>query len=324
MRAAMIETLDGPDSISVKSIGTPTPGPGQVVVDVAAVALNFMDTLICRGKYQVKPDLPFSPGAEMAGTVSQVGEGVDGFSEGDRVSAYIGYGGARERVAVDAARLVRVPDSVPLEIASGMNVAYGTALYALRTRLSLGSGQTVAVLGASGGAGLAAVEVARQLGAEVIAVASSDAKLKVCAEHGASHLINYTEGELKNRLRSVTGGSGPGVVYDCVGGPHLDPALRALKPGGRYVVIGFAAGEIPAIPANLVLLKDCDVVGIHWGAWVDEDPAPHAGNIAVLFDWIARGKLVPAAPEVRPLAEAGPAIADLAARRAIGKIVLTP
>jgi NADPH2:quinone reductase len=324
MKAALVKTLDGPSAIVVQTVDDPKPGEGEVIVDVAAAGLNFMDTLITRGKYQVKPALPFSPSAEMAGTVSAVGAGVSDFKVGDRVSAYLGYGAARQRVAVEARRLVRVPDAIPLELASALNVTYGTALYALRTRLSLKAGARVAVLGASGGAGLAAVEVAKCLGAEVIAVASSPEKLAVCSQHGATHLIDYTHGDLKQQLRDVTGGDGPDVIYDCVGGGHLEPALRSLKVGGDYVVIGFAAGDIPQIPANIVLLKDCNIVGIHWGAWVDADASPHADNVAVLFGWIADGALSPRAPEIRPLADIVAAVEDIAARRVVGKLAVAP
>lgn len=324
MRAALVKSLDGPSAIVIQELDDPVPGEGEVIVDVAAAALNFMDTLITHGKYQVKPRLPFSPSAEVAGTISELGSGVTEFKIGDRVSAYTGFGGARQRVAVEARRLVRVPDAVSLELASSLNVTYGTALYALRTRLELRGEATVAVLGASGGAGLAAVEVAKNLGAEVIAVASSSDKLAVCAEHGATHLIDYTQGDLKQQLRDATTGLGPDVVYDCVGGDHLEPALRALRVGGNYVLIGFAAGEIPKIPANIVLLKDSNVVGIHWGAWVDADPSPHADNVAVLFGWIADGALRPRSPEVRPLEDIAAAVEDIAARRVVGKLAVAP
>lgn len=324
MKAALVKSLDGPAAIVIQQLDDPLPGQGEVVVDVAAAGLNFMDTLITRGKYQVKPALPFSPASEIAGTISSVGPGVTDFKVGDRVSAYTGFGGARERVVVDANRLVRIPDAVSLELASTLNVTYGTALYALRTRLEIRAGARVAVLGASGGAGLAAVEVAKSLGAEVIAVASSADKLAVCARHGAAQLIDYTTGDLKQALRDITDGDGPDVVYDCVGGDHLQAALRALKVGGNYVVIGFAAGDIPQIPANVVLLKDCNVVGIHWGAWVDSDPGPHADNVAVLYRWIADGDMEPRAPELRPLDEIAGAIEDIAARRVVGKLAVAP
>ncbi|MGI9405851.1 MAG: NADPH:quinone oxidoreductase family protein, partial [Hyphomicrobiaceae bacterium] len=266
MRAAICKAFDGPDAVTLEEVDDPVAGSDEVVVTVGAAALNFFDTLLVRNRYQYKPELPFSPCAEMAGTVESVGPGVNGFSAGDRVVAYLKWGCAREKVVAPVEQLVKVPDAVDDVVASGLIVTYGTAMHGLKDRGNLQPGETVAVLGASGGAGLAAVEVAKRLGARVIAVASSEEKLAVCKAHGADDLLNYSQGDLKQDLKDFTDGRGVDVVYDCVGGPYAEPAVRAMAWGGRFLVIGFAAGEVPKIPLNLALLKGCALVGVFWGA----------------------------------------------------------
>ncbi len=324
MKAVLCKRLDGPDGLELADIDEPAAGPGEAIVAVRAAALNFFDTLITRGKYQAKPELPFSPSGEIAGVVAAVGEGVTGVAIGDRVAAYVGWGGARERIAVKADTLVPVPAGVSDEIAAGVAVTYGTAIHGLKDRGRLKPGETVAVLGASGGAGLAAVEIAKLMGARVIAAASSAEKLEVARAHGADQLLNYEEDDLKAGLRELTNGGGVDVVYDCVGGSFADPAMRALAWQGRFLVVGFASGEIPTLPLNLLLLRGAEAVGVFWGESVRRDPERHRRNMSQVLDWVAAGKLNPRLHGTYPLARAADAIRVLDRREAVGKIVLVP
>jgi NADPH2:quinone reductase len=323
MRAALCRTLDGPDAITIEEIADPAPEPGKVVLRVEAAALNFLDTLITRGKYQYKPALPFSPAAECAGVVEAVGPGVTGLAPGDRVCGYLGWGAAREKVVADPAALVRLPDGVSSIAAAGISVTYGTALHGLLDRGGLRAGETVAVLGAAGGAGLAAVEIAKALGARPIAVASGPEKLALCREHGAEAGIDYTREDLKQRLRDLTDGRGVDVVYDCVGGPYAEQALRSIAWGGRFLVVGFAAGEIPRIPLNLLLLKNAAMLGVFWGEMITRDPAMYRDGLARVLAWIAEGKLAPHVHATYPLADIGCAIRSLEDRSVRGKVVVT-
>ncbi len=323
MKAALCKRLEGPDGIEIADVPEPKPGPGEVLVKVNAAALNFFDTLITRGKYQAKPDLPFSPAAEIAGVVEAVGDGVAGVRAGERVMAYLGWGGAREKVVAPVDALVPIPAGVSDEIAAGVSVTYGTAIHGLKDRAQLRSGETVAVLGAAGGAGLAAVEIAKLLGARVIAVASSPEKLAVCRRHGADDLLNYEETDLKNGLRALTNGTGVDIVYDCVGGDAAEAALRALGWQGRFLVVGFASGEIPAIALNLLLLKGAAAIGVFWGEALRRDPAGHKRNMTQVLDWVAQGKLRPHIHATYPLADIRAAIGVLDRREAVGKVVLT-
>jgi NADPH2:quinone reductase len=323
MKAVLCKTLDGPASLVLEDIAEPSAGPGEVVIKVKAAALNFFDTLITRGKYQKKPSLPFSPSGEVAGVVEQIGEGVIGLQKGQRVAAYLAWGGAREKVVVAAEAVIPVPDNVSDEMASGVSVTYGTAIHGLKDRARLQANEWVAVTGASGGAGLAAIEIAKLLGARVIAVASSAEKLEICRQHGADVLVNYAEGDLKDALKAATDGNGVDVVYDCVGGDYAEPAVRALAWGGRFLVIGFAAGEIPKLPLNLLLLKGADAVGVFWGESVKRDPQGHRHNMTAVLNWVSEGKLVPHIHATYPLAETAKAIAVLDRREAVGKVVLT-
>lgn len=323
MKAALCKSLDGPEGIELRVLDDPVAGPGAAVVCVRAAALNFFDTLVTRGKYQHKPALPFSPAGEIAGVVEAVGPGVAGVRLGDRIQAYLGWGGARERVVVAAHDLVPIPDSVTFDVAAGVSITYGTAMHGLDDRGRLKPGETLAVLGASGGAGLAAVEIGKLMGARVIAAASSDDKLAVCRQHGADEVINYGRSDLKEALRGLTGGRGVDVVYDCVGGPHAEPAVRALGWKGRFLVVGFAAGEIPKLPLNLLLLKGAEAIGVFWGESVKRDPAGHRAHMIRLFDWIAEGKLAPRIHATYPLAETAEAIRVLDRREATGKVVIT-
>lgn len=324
MKAALLKTLDGPDAIVVEDVAEPQAGAGELVVRVTAAALNFFDTLISRGKYQHKPALPFSPSGEIAGVVESVGEGVTSLAPGDRVAAYLGWGGAREKVAVAASACIAIPDGVSDDVASGVSITYGTAIHGLHDRARLKAGETVVVLGASGGAGLAAVEVAHLMGARVIAAASSPDKLEVARQHGADVLIDYATGDLKTALRDATGGKGADVVYDCVGGPYAEPALRATGWQGRYLVVGFAAGDIPRVPLNLLLLKGCDVLGVFWGESVKRDPAGHRANMEQVLSWVREGRLAPRIHGRYPLSEIRAAIGVLDRREAVGKVVVVP
>lgn len=322
MKAVLCKTLDGPDALVVEELPDPEPGPGEVVVGVKAVALNFFDTLITRGKYQYKPPLPFSPGGEMAGVVEKLGPGVSGLKPGQRVCGYLGAGAAREKVAVSADVLLPVPDGVSDEAAAGVTITYGTAIHGLKDRGRLEAGETVAVLGASGGAGLAAVEIAKLMGARVIAAASSAEKLELCKKHGADDVLNYSSTDLKQGLRDLTDGRGVDVVYDCVGDKYAEPALRAIAWGGRYLVIGFAAGQIPKIPLNLTLLKSCAIVGVFWGEAARRNPAGNRANMAQVLGWVAEGRLRPHVHATYPLQRTGEAIKSLETRQVVGKVIV--
>lgn len=323
MKAALCKTLDGPDGVSVEEIAEPQAGAGEAVVRVHAAALNFFDTLITRGKYQTKPELPFSPGGEIAGVIESLGPGVTGLAVGDRVAAAVGYGGAREKVVVPAESLIPVPANVSDAVASGVIVTFGTAIHGLKDRGALKPGETVAILGASGGAGQAAIEIAKLMGARVIAAASSDEKLALCKALGADEVVNYDAANLKDALKSLTGGRGVDVVYDCVGGAYAEPAVRALAWEGRFLVVGFAAGDIPKLPLNILMLKGAAAIGVFWGEAVRRDPAAHRKNMTEVLDWIAAGKLEPRLHGTYPLDDIREAMGVLDRREAVGKVVLT-
>ncbi len=324
MKAVLCERLGGPEALVLRDLAMPEPGPGEVLVGVRAAALNFFDTLIIEGRYQFRPELPFSPGAEFAGRVISVGEGVELFEPGDRVMGYVRWGAAREAVIATEDDLVALPDGVSDEVAAGLTVTYGTTLHAFRDRARLEAGETVAVLGASGGVGLAAVEVARAMGARVIACASSAEKLELARSRGADELVNYTEEDLKARLKALTDGCGVDVVYDPVGGAYAEAALRATGWRGRYLVVGFAAGEIPKLPLNLVMLKGCDVLGVFWGDAVVREPENHRDNMAQLLAWVEEGRIVPHVHALYPMAETARALRELADRKAMGKVIVRP
>jgi NADPH2:quinone reductase len=324
MKAVLCTRYCKPDELEIGDLPDPVATEGQAVVRVRAAALNFFDTLIIAGKYQTKPAFPFSPAAEFAGEVLSVGPGVTAVKPGDRVAGNIGYGAAREKIAVAADRLVRMPDGLDFERAAGVTVTYGTTLYALQDRAQLRAGETLAVLGAAGGVGLAAVEIGKLMGARVIACASSAEKLAFTRQHGADMAVNYAEEDLKDALRRVTDGHGPDVIYDPVGGSATEPALRAIAWGGRFLVVGFAAGEIPKLPLNLVLLKSCDVRGVFWGAWTERDPAGNRASLAQIMQWCAQGKLSAHVHEVFPLERIAEALRALSDREAMGKVILKP
>ena len=324
MKALLCTRYGTPDDLSFEDVPDPVPADGEVVVRIEAAALNFFDTLIIANKYQTKPPLPFSPGGEFAGTVEALGTGVNDFSVGERVIACSGYGAARERIAIAAAKLIRIPEGLDNDRAAGICVTYGTTLHALKDRAKLKPGETLAVLGASGGAGLAAVELGKVMGAHVIACASSPDKLAFARQHGADEGIDYSSEDLKQALRRVTQGRGVDVIYDPIGGAYAEAALRSIAWQGRFLVIGFAAGEIPKLPLNLVLLKGCDVLGIFWGSWIARDPAGHRANTEQLLAWCKEGKLSSHVHAVYPLADAPTALKAIAARQVMGKVILRP
>jgi NADPH2:quinone reductase len=324
MKALLCTRLGGPDDLSIETLPDPTPGPGEALVRITMAALNFFDTLIIAGRYQAKPDLPFSPGGEACGVVEALGEGAEGVSVGDRVVVHVTYGTCRERIVVPADRLTPVPDGVSDEQAAGLSITYGTTLHALRDRAKIQPGETLAVLGASGGVGLAAVELGALMGARVIACASSWDKLRVAQAHGAEMALDYSDGDLREGLRELTDGVGVDVVYDPIGGDYAEPALRALAWKGRYLVIGFAAGEIPRIPLNLAMLKGIDIQGVHWGAFVDREPAAHRENQRQLLAWVAEGRLTAKVHAVLPMTEYAEALGIISRREAVGKVLLRP
>jgi NADPH:quinone reductase len=324
MQAVLCTHFGGPDELELAQLPDPQPGTGEVVVAVKAASLNFFDTLIIAGKYQLKPAFPFSPAAEFAGVVEATGAGVATVKPGDRVAASMGFGAARERIVIAADRLVAVPGNVDFDRAAGLIITYGTTLHALKDRARLKPGETLAVLGASGGVGLAAVELGKLMGARVIACASSADKLALATRHGADATINYASEDLRDALRQATGGKGPDVIYDPVGGPYSEQALRAIGWEGRFLVVGFAAGDIPKLPLNLVLLKNCDVRGVFWGAWAERERAAHNANIAQLMQWCAEGKLAVHIHAVYPLAETAEALKAIANRSIMGKVILKP
>lgn len=323
MKAALCKSLDGPEAVVVEEIAEPVAGAGEVVVRVHAAALNFFDTLITRGKYQTKPSLPFSPSGEIAGVVESLGPGVTGVRVGDRVAAALGYGGAREKVVVSVDALIPVPASVSDEVASAVSVTFGTAIHGLKDRGRLKPGETVVILGASGGAGQAAIEIAKAMGARVIAAASSDDKLEICRALGADEGVNYDAVDLKETLKALTDGRGVDVVYDCVGGKYAEPAVRALAWQGRFLIVGFAAGDIPKLPLNLLMLKGADAIGVFWGEAVKRDPAGHRANMIDVLRWVSEGKLAPRIQATYPLADIREAIGVIDRREAAGKIVVT-
>jgi len=322
MLALLCTRIGTPDDLVLTELPDPIPGPGEVCIKAHSVSLNFFDTLIIANKYQVKPALPFSPGAEFAGVVESVGQGVTACKPGDRVMAYCRFGAAREKVVLREGQVITMPERLDFDRAAGLCVTYGTSYYALKDRAGLQPAETLAVLGAAGGVGIAAVEIGKLMGARVIACASSADKLAFAREHGADDTIDYSGEDLKFALRALTRERGVDVLYDPVGGAFAEPALRAMAWDGRYLVIGFAAGEIPKIPLNLVLLKSCDLRGVAWGAWTERDLAGHRANTAQLLAWEAQGKLRTHVHAVYPLAEAAEALKAIARREVKGKVIL--
>jgi len=330
MKAMLCTAYGPPETLVLSDVRSLKAGPGQVVVSVKACGVNFPDVLIIENKYQFKPPLPFAPGAEIAGVVKEIGEGVTRFKAGDRVIASVGNGGMQEEVVVDPNRCIPMPDGMDFETGAGLILTYGTSHYALKDRAKLKAGETLVVLGAAGGVGLAAVELGKAMGARVIAAASSQEKVDLAKKHGADDGFVYASGKLSrdqqkefsDQIKNATGGKGADVLYDPVGGDYAEPAVRAMAWEGRYLVIGFVAG-IPSVPLNLTLLKSCDIQGVFWGAFTAREPKRNQEHLAEIMRWTVEGKIKPYISARFPLARAGEAIRMLADRKAQGKVIVT-
>jgi len=322
MKALVCKQFGPPESLVLEEVPSPKPGAGEVVISIKAASVNFPDVLIIQNKYQFKPPLPFSPGSELAGVVKEVGAGVSNVKPGDKVIAFTAFGAFAEEVKTEAARLLPLPESMSYEEGASFILTYGTTDHALRDRGQLKPGETLLVLGAAGGVGVAAIEIGKALGARVIACASSDDKLAVCRQHGADECINYATEDLRERIKALIGSKGVDVIYDAVGGPYSEPAFRSIAWRGRHLVIGFAAGDIPKLPLNLALLKGASVVGVFWGDFTKREPQVFAESARQLARWYGEGKLKPHVSASYPLAQAAEAMNLLASRKAKGKVVI--
>jgi NADPH2:quinone reductase len=324
MQAIVCKAWGPPDSLELQDLPDLVPGPGEAAIDVRAAGVNFPDVLTVQGKYQVKPPLPFTPGNEFAGVVRALGEGVRGLKVGDSVIGFTQTGAFAQQALAPAAALMPMPPGMDFDTAAAITLTYGTSHHAVVDRGQLKAGETMLVLGAAGGVGLAAIEIGKALGARVIAAASSAEKLEVCREHGADVLINYTTQDLREALKAATAGKGPDVIYDPVGGPYSEPALRSIAYRGRHLVIGFAAGEIPKLPWNLMLLKSASVVGVFWGDFARREPQANLAAMREMLGWMAEGKLKPLVSKRYALAETPRALNDMAERKVTGKVVIVP
>ena len=324
MKAVLCKAYGPVESLVLEDVATPVPAPKQLVVEVKAAGVNFPDALIVQGKYQFKPPFPFSPGGELAGIVRQVGSEVTNIKPGDAVAAVTGHGAFAEEALVDASRAIVLPAGANLEAAAAFLFAHGTSYHALKDRAQLRPGETLLVLGAAGGVGLAAVELGKLMGARVIAAASSEEKLGACRARGADATIDYGKEDLKERAKELTEGRGVDVVYDPVGGAYSEPALRSMAWGGRFLVVGFAAGEIPKIPLNLALLKGCSIVGVFWGEFMRRERDKNAANVRELLAWLEAGRVAPLVSTRYPLAQASAAMRAVLDRKVTGKVVIVP
>lgn len=324
MKALVCHAFGPIGDLRVEQVAAPAPGAGQLLIDVQAASINFPDALMVQGLYQIKPPLPFVPGAELAGTVVAAGAGVERFRPGDRVIAMAGTGAFAQQCVADAVRTVGLPEGMDFASGASFMLTYGTSVHALRTIGRLQPGETVLVLGAGGGVGIAAIEIAKAMGARVLAAASSAPKLDLARAAGADVAIDYSQPEWRRRVEEATDGAGPQLVYDAVGGAYSEPALRATAWRGRYLVIGFASGEIPRLPLNLALLKERALLGVFWGEAMRRDPAQLGADMGQLAAWFGQGKLRPPVTERVPLEGAAAAMARLAARQAMGKLVVLP
>jgi NADPH2:quinone reductase len=322
MKAVLCKQHGLPETLVVEDVPSPVPGPKQVLISVRACGVNFPDTLIIQNLYQFKPALPFSPGGELAGVVKAVGEGVKHLQVGQPVLAFTGWGGFAEEVLADARQVVPLPPGIDMAVAAAFMMTYGTSYHALKDRAQLQPGETLLALGAAGGVGLAAIELGKRMGARVIAAASSAEKLAVCKEHGADELVNYESEDLRERIKAITDGKGVDVIYDPVGGKFTEPALRSIAWKGRYLVVGFAAGDIPKIPLNLPLLKGCAILGVFWGDFAAREPQANMANGMQLFQWLMMGELRPHISRKYPLEKAAEALRALMERKVTGKVVL--
>ncbi|MCU9946477.1 NADPH:quinone oxidoreductase family protein [Pseudomonas solani] len=322
MKAVLCKAFGPAETLVLEEVASPEPKKNEVLIDVHAAGVNFPDTLIIEGKYQFKPPFPFSPGGEAAGTVAAVGEKITHLKPGDRVMALTGWGSFAEQVAVPGYNVMPIPKGIDFNSAAAFGMTYGTSMHALKQRANLQPGETLLVLGASGGVGLAAVEIGKAMGAKVIAAASSAEKLEVAKAAGADELINYSESSLKEKVKELTGGQGADVIYDPVGGDLFDEAIRSIAWNGRLLVVGFASGRIPELPVNLTLLKGAAVVGVFWGSFAQRQPQDNLANFQQLFAWHAEGKLKPLVSQVFPLEKSADAINALGQRKAVGKVVV--
>ena len=323
MKAVLCKAFGPPESLVLEDVAEPVIGPDDVLVDIRAVGLNFPDVLMIAGKYQSQPSFPFTPGGEVAGTIAATGDNVTEFAPGDRVFGGVGHGGFAERVGLPAGRLFRMPESMSFAQASGISTTYGTSYYALKDRAALQPGENLLVLGAGGGVGIAAVQLGKAMGARVIAAASSAEKLDAARASGADETIDYSDGQLKDKVKALTGGKGADVIYDPVGGDLFDQCMRCINWYGRVLVIGFAAGDIPRVPINLILLKSCQVVGVFYGAWSMRSPDEHKARFQEILELFGRGGIDPLVGSSYPLEQYVRGLRDLSERRAIGKVVLT-
>ena len=322
MKAIVCKEYGPPSTLVLEELPDLVPGPKEVLVDIKAAGVNFPDTLIIRGLYQFKPALPFTPGSDIAGVVKAVGECIKHVKPGDEVLGMVMTGAFAEQVLVPADMCFPQPPGMPPKIAASFMMAYGTSYYALKDRAKLKAGETLLVLGASGGVGLAAVELGKLMGARVIAAASTDEKLQLCQQYGADEIINYTREDLKAKVKELTNGKGANVIYDPVGGEYTEPALRSIAWEGRYLVVGFAAGNIPKIPLNLALLKGCQIVGVFWGSFAMRSPKDNMSNTIELIQWYAQRKLKPHIHATYPLAETPKALEAMMNREVRGKVVI--
>ena len=322
MKAVLCKAFGPADTLVVEEVNSPEIKKNEVLLDVHAAGINFPDTLIIEGKYQFKPPFPFSPGGEASGVISAVGENVSHLKVGDRVMALTGWGSCAEQIAVPAYNILPMPDAMDFTTAAAFSMTYGTAMHALKQRGALQAGETLLVLGASGGVGLAAIEIGKAMGARVIAAASSTEKLEVARQAGADELINYQDEDVRERLKTLTKGQGVDVIIDPVGGDLFETVFRSIAWNGRMLVIGFASGTIPSLPANLPLLKGAAVIGVFWGAFAQRQPQDNVANFQQLFAWYAQGKLKPLVSQTFPLEETAAAINTLGARKAVGKLVI--
>ena len=324
MKAVLCKEWGPPESLVVEDVPSPEPKAGEVLVSVKAASVNYPDVLIIQKKYQMQPELPFTPGTEAAGVVKAVGEGVTHVKPGDRVIAFTGLGAFAEEMIAPGAQVLPMPPGVADEVAASFTLVYGTSHHAVVDRAQLKAGETMLVLGAAGGVGLSAVEIGKAVGAKVIAAASSAEKLEVCRAHGADELIDYSKQDLREAIKAATDGKGPDVVYDPVGGPYTEPAFRSIAWRGRYLVIGFANGEIPRLPLNLPLLKGASLVGVFWGEFTRREPKANRAAMMQMLGWMAEGKLKPLVSARYALRDAPAALQALADRRATGKVVIVP
>lgn len=322
MKAIICNQFGLPNTLELKEVTAPKPNKGELLISVKACSVNFPDTLIIQGKYQFKPEFPFSPGSDIAGIVEEVGEGVNHLSIGDEIVGFVPYGGFAEKVVVKARDCFLKPQGMSMVNASAFLLAYGTSYHALKDRANLRQGETVLILGASGGVGLTALELSKLMGAKVIAAASSKEKLDLCKQYGADEVINYKIENLKERVKELTKGKGVDVIYDPVGGHFSELALRAIAWNGRHLVIGFTNGEIPKIPINLTLLKGASIVGVFWGAFTQKQPKDSLENIKELLLWFAKGKVKPHIHKTYSLKDAPLALEDMMSRKTKGKIVI--